>query len=442
MVTGAFPRTAGPRIAVLDGCRTPFTKAGGELASMNALDLSIAVTRELADRAELDAREVGALVMGSAIGYRSVPYLARETAIALGWQRVNAYSAESACATSARTVVNAAYELLTGEAEVAIAGGAESMSNVPVEVKPKLRDTLLAVQRNPAQAMNLMMGLALGDLFPDPPGVKEPYTGKSLGEHAEELVRDWDITRAEADAFAVRSHHNAAAAISDGRLPAEVIPVITNAWTTVKEDSLVRGDTSLDKVAKLPPVFDREYGTVTAANASPLTDGAAAVLLATEGAAERLGMAPKAWIKSWAFTSHDPGTTASGAGRAGTGVLLGPAFSLPLALERAGLSLDDLGLVDIHEAFAGQVLANLAAMASDDFGRRHLGRDGAVGVVDRELLNVNGGSVSLGHPFGATGARLVTQLANEMDRRNVRYGALAICAGGTRGAAIVLERDV
>lgn len=432
MATGGFPRAAGPRIAVLDGYRTPFTKAGGELAGMNALDLSIAVTRELADRAELDPRELGALVMGSAIGYRSVPYLARETAIALGWQRVNAYSAESACASSARTVVNAAYELLTGEADVAIAGGAESMSNVPVEVKPKLRDTLLAVQRNPAQAMNLMMGLALGDLFPDPPGVKEPYTGRSLGEHAEDVVRDWDITREEADAFAVRSHHNAAAAIADGRLPAEVIPVITNDWTTVKEDTLVRGDTSLDKVAKLPPVFDRTYGTVTAANASPLTDGAAAVLLATEDAAARLGRTPKAWIKSWAFTSHDPRT----------GVLLGPAFSLPLALERAGLSLDDLGLIDIHEAFAGQVLANLAALASDDFARRHLGRDGAVGVVDREILNVNGGSVSLGHPFGATGARLVTQLANEMGRRNVRYGALAICAGGTRGAAIVLERDV
>lgn len=432
MTAGTFPRADAPRIAVLDGCRTPFAKAGGELASMNALDLSIAVVRELADRAELDPRELGALVMGSAIGYRSVPYLARETAIALGWQRVNAYSAEAACATSARTVVNAAYELLTGEAEVAIAGGAESMSNAPVEVKPKLRDTLLAAQRNPGQAMALMMGLTLGELFPDPPGVKEPYTGKSLGEHAEELVRDWDITREEADAFAVRSHHNAAAAISDGRLPAEVIPVITNAWTTVKEDTLVRGDTSLDKVAKLPPVFDREYGTVTAANASPLTDGAAAVLLATEGAAERLGATPKAWIKSWAFTSHDPKT----------GVLLGPAFSLPLALERAGLSLDDLGLIDIHEAFAGQVLANLKALASDDFARRHLGRDAAVGVVDRELLNVNGGSVSIGHPFGATGARLVTQLANELIRRDVRYGALAICAGGTRGAAIVLERDV
>lgn len=442
MPVGQFPRSNGPRVAVLDGLRTPFTKAGGELASMNALDLSIAVVRELADRAEIAPREIGALVMGSAVGYPSVPYLARETAIALNWQRTNAYSAESACATSARTVVNAAYELLSGEAQIAIAGGAESMSNVPVEVKPKLRDTLVQAQRNPANMMGLLMGLTLGDLFPNPPGVTEPYTGKSLGEHAEELVRDWDITREESDAFAVASHHRAAAAIDDGRLPAETIPVITNAWTTVKEDSLVRPDTSLERIAKLPPVFDREHGTVTAANASPLTDGASAVLLATEDAAERLGKTPKAWIKSWAFTSHDPNVTASGTGRAGAGVLLGPAFSLPLALERAGLELGDLGLIDIHEAFAGQVLANLKAMADDEFNRAHLGRDGALGVVNRDILNVAGGSVSIGHPFGATGGRLVTQLANEMVRRNVRYGALAICAGGTRGAAIVLERDV
>lgn len=424
-----FSGAATGRVAVLDGCRTPFVKAGGELAGLNALDLSIAAVRELAERSEVP--RIDSLVMGSAVAYPSVPYLARETAIALGWRRTNAYSAESACATSARTVVNAVYELLSGETEVAIAGGAESMSNVPVEVKPRLRDALVRAQKKPADTMSLLMGLALGDLLPNPPGVAEPYTGKTLGEHAEELTQDFDITREESDAFAVESHRRAAAAIAEGRLADEVIPVITTEGV-VKEDGLVRADTSMEQVAALRPVFDRDYGTVTAANASPLTDGASAVLLATERAAERLGKTPKAWIKSWAFTSHDPDV----------GVLLGPAFALPLALDRAGLALDDLGLVDIHEAFAGQVLANLKAMASDDFNRTQLGRDAALGEVDRSILNVNGGSVSLGHPFGATGGRLVTQLANEMVRRDVRYGALAICAGGTRGAAIVLERDV
>jgi acetyl-CoA acyltransferase len=267
-------------------------------------------------------------------------------------------------------------------------------------------------------------------MIPDPPSVAEPYSGRTLGEHAEELVRDFDVTREEADAFAVASHHKAAAAQADGRLAAEIVPVITNDWTTVKEDGLVRGDTSMEAVARLKPVFDPAYGTVTAANASPLTDGASAVLLAAEDACERVGLKPKVWLRSWAFTSHDPKV----------GVLLGPTYALPVALDRAGLTLDDLGLVDLHEAFAGQVVANLKATADDDFARAELGRDRALGTIDPDILNVSGGSISLGHPFGATGTRLVTQLTNEMLRRDVRYGALAICAGGTRGAAIVLEQ--
>jgi acetyl-CoA acyltransferase len=279
--------------------------------------------------------------------------------------------------------------------------------------------------------MGLFMGLTMGDLVPDPPSVAEPYSGKTLGEHAEELVVDFDITRAASDDFAVTSHHRAAAAVDEGRLTPQIMPVITKAWTTVKEDAIIRRDTSRDAVARLKPVFDREHGTVTAANASPLTDGAAALVLATEDACNRLDRAPKAWIRSWAFTSHAPQV----------GVLLGPSFALPLALDRAGLGLADLGLVDLHEAFAGQVLANLAAMESDEFARRHLGRERAIGAIDRATLNVNGGSIAIGHPFGATGARVLMQLAFEMERRDVRYGAVGICAGGTRGAAVVLERD-
>lgn len=422
----------GPRVGIIDGCRTPFTKAGGELASMTALDLSIAVVNEVANRCELRPRDIGALVMGSAVSYPSIPYLARETAIDLGWDRVNAYDAESACATSARTTVNGAYELLSGEADVVVVGGAESMSHVPVEARPPVRDALVAAQKvGPQQAMSLFMGLTMGDLVPDPPSVAEPYSGKTLGEHAEELVVDFDVTRAASDDFAVTSHHRAAAAVDEGRLTPQVMPVITKAWTTVKEDTIIRRDTSREAVARLKPVFDPEHGTVTAANASPLTDGAAALVLATEDACDRSARTPKAWIRSWAFTSHAPEV----------GVLLGPTFALPLALERAGLGLRDLGLVDLHEAFAGQVLANLAAMESDEFARRHLGRERAIGAIDRDTLNVNGGSIAIGHPFGATGARVLMQLAFEMERRDVRYGAVGICAGGSRGAAVVLERD-
>lgn len=419
------------RIAVVDGCRTPFTKVGGPLASRTPLELSITVVREVAERAEVPPDAIGSVVMGSALAYPSIPYLARETAIALGWHRTNAYSAESACATSARTVVNAAYELASGEADIAIAGGVESMSQVPVEAKPALRDALRAVSKAAPEALlGVFLGLQLGDLVPDPPRIAEPYTGKTLGEHAEELVTAFDISREASDAFAVASHHKAAAATDDGRLGSEIVPVVTGSWEVVKEDGLIRPDTSVEAAAGLRPVFDAEHGTVTAANASPLTDGAAAVLLATEDACERYGLEPLAWLRSWAFTSHDPSV----------GVLLGPAFALPLALERAGLEIGDLDLVDLHEAFAGQVLAVLEALGSDDFARTHLHRPEAPGSIDEQRLNVCGGSIALGHPFGATGARIITQLSREMVRRGARYGGVGICAGGTRGAALVLER--
>ena len=427
-----FPLTAtGQRIAVVDGVRTPFTKQGGPLRSMTALDLTTAVVGALADRLELSPQKVGSMVLGSAMGYPSIPYLARETAIRLGWDDVNAYNVETACATSARAVATAAYELMTGEADIAVAGGAESMSNLPQSASLAVRDASAMLARKPEQGYEMLMKLTLGELVPGPPRVAEPYSGLTLGEHAEEIVAEWGVSREWSDEIAVRSHHRAAAAIERGDLPAETIAVQTPDGT-VKEDSIVRPDTSMEAAAKLRPVFKaaEEGGTVTAANASPLTDGASAVVIATEEACEREGLTPKAWIRSWAFTSHAPSK----------GVLLGPSYATPLALDRAGLTMADIGLFDMHEAFAGQVAANLAAMDSDEFARDVLGRDGKQGRPSDEILNVNGGSVAIGHPFGATGTRIVTQLGNEMQRRDVAYGAMAICAGGTRGAAMVLEK--
>ena len=427
-----FPlSTSGQRIAVVDGIRTPFTKQGGALRSMTTLDLSVAVVGELAKRLELSPEVIGSLVLGSAMNNPAVPYLARETAIALGWDAVNAYSAETACATSARTVANAAYELLSGEAEIAIAGGAESMSNLQQLASRKAGAASAMLARKPEQGFEMLMNLTMGDLVPPAPVVAEPYSGLTLGEHAEEIVEEWGVTREWADEIAVRSHHNAARAIDEGRLPAETMAVQTPDGT-VKEDAIVRADTSMEAVAKLRPVFKsaEDGGTVTAANASPLTDGASAVVLATERACETHGLIPKAWIRSWAFTSHAPKK----------GVLLGPTYATPLALERAGLTMADIGLFDMHEAFAGQVAANLAAMDSDEWAQQEMGRESAMGRPSDDILNVNGGSVAIGHPFGATGTRIIIQLMNEMQRRDVRYGALAICAGGTRGASMVLER--
>ncbi|HMG44224.1 MAG TPA: acetyl-CoA C-acyltransferase [Acidimicrobiales bacterium] len=418
------------RVGIIDGCRTPFAKAGGDLSSASVLDLSIHAVREAGLRAGLATGDADLVVMGAATPDGKTPYLARETTIALDWGSTDAYSVETACATGARAIVSAAHQLLLGEAEVAIAGGAESMSHQPVTASDPVAQALRARGKGVSD-VEALLAVSLRDLLPASPTVAEPYTGLSLGEHAEEIVRDWRITREASDELAVTSHHRAAAATSDGRLGAEIEPIVTPGGRRVAADSLIRPDTSTEAVARLAPVFD-PHGTVTAANASSLTDGAAAVVITTDEQAERRGLQPKVWLRSWAFTSHPHKL----------GVLLGPAYALPVALDKAGLGLADLGLIDLHEAFAGQVLANLAAMADDEFARSCLGRDRAIGAIDRSLLNVAGGSVAIGHPFGATGARIALQLANEMVRRDVQYGALAICAGGARGAAMVLERAI
>jgi acetyl-CoA acyltransferase len=253
-----------------------------------------------------------------------------------------------------------------------------------------------------------------------------------MGQSAEKMAKENGITRAEQDEIALRSHKNAAAATQDGRLPAETcgVPVPPRYDVTVRGDNLLRPDTSLDALGALPPVFDRKYGTVTAGNSSPLTDGAAAVLLMSEARAKALGYTPLAYIRSWAVAAVDPGGQ----------LLMGPAIAIPKALERAGLELSDLDLVDMHEAFAAQVASNIQALESDAWAREKLGRASAVGKVDRERLNVCGGSIAIGHPFGATGARITTTLANELARRQGKFGLLSVCAQGGMGFAMVLER--
>jgi acetyl-CoA acyltransferase len=416
------------RIGVVDGVRTPFAKAGAQLSEFSALDLAALAVRGLAERTGVGGDDVDTLVLGSALNYPSIAYLAREVGIRLGWHNTDAYSAESACATSVRTTVNAAQDLLLGGRQVAIAGGAESLSHQPIEVSSPLHSVILHGGPSNESSLASAMQLTIGDLFPPRPGIAEPYSGKSLGEHAEEIVRDWRITREDSDAFAVASHHKAAKAMNQGYLSSSIVEVVTEAGV-VKQDQLVRPDTSIDKVSGLRPVFDPDNGTVTAANASPLTDGASALLLMTEEEIRRRRIQPKAWIRSWALTAHDPRV----------GVLLGPAFALPEALARAGLTADEVDLIDLHEAFAGQVLANLAALRSPEQAMAHR-RQGFEPIdFPESKINVLGGSIAIGHPFGATGARLVMQLADEMLRQGVRYGALAVCAGGSRGAAMVLE---
>jgi acetyl-CoA acyltransferase len=270
------------------------------------------------------------------------------------------------------------------------------------------------------------------DLVPVTPAVAEPSTGETMGQSAEKMAKENGITREAQDRIALMSHERAAEATADGRLTAEIAPWFggRDMDQIVTADNGIRSDTSLEALAELRPVFDRRYGSVTAGNSSPLTDGAAAVLLMAEEKAAALGYEPLAFIRSYAVAAVDPGWQ----------LLMGPVYAVPRALERAGIAWTELGLVEIHEAFAAQVLSNVLAWDSEAWAER-LGLAAPVGRVDWECTNVMGGSIAIGHPFGATGARLVTTLANEMKRRDVQFGLVSICAQGGMGYAVVLERD-
>jgi acetyl-CoA acyltransferase len=262
------------------------------------------------------------------------------------------------------------------------------------------------------------------------PGIRETSTGLTMGESAEIMAKLNGISRRDQDELALRSHERALAATSACKMSREVVPVYRPDGRAVTEDNHIRSDSSMEKLEALRPVFDRRHGTITAGNSSPLTDGAAALLLASGKKAKELDLQPRAWVRSYAYAAVDPGEQ----------LLIAPAYAIPLALERAGLSLSDMDLIEMHEAFAAQVLSTVRALASKTFATEKLNRPAPVGEVDPDRLNVDGGSIALGHPFGATGARVLITLANEMERRGSQFGLASVCAAGGLGCAIVLER--
>lgn len=421
-------------MAILAGCRTPFARAGTLYRDLTAVDLAKACVRELVERTEIDPASVETVAMGQVIPSVKAPNLAREVVLGTGLPAdVPAHTVNRACASANEAIAEVALAIGAGLCEVGIAGGAESVSDAPVLHSRRMARMLAEASRAKSLGGRLraFAGLRPRDLVPDAPAVAEPSTGLTMGQSAEKMARENGIGREEQDRIALRSHQNAAAAMDDGRLPPELCTVrLPPAFDApVTADNLLRRDTSLEALAALPPVFDRRYGTVTAGNASPLTDGAAAVLLMSESRARADGFEPLAFVRSWATAAVDP------AGQ----LLMGPAVAIPLALDRAGLTLADMDLVEMHEAFAAQVASNLQALASREWADR-LGRSAPVGAVDPDRLNVSGGSIALGHPFGATGARLTTTLARALARTNGRYGLLSVCAQGGMGFAMVLER--
>jgi acetyl-CoA acyltransferase len=422
------------RVVVVDGVRTPFVRAYTEFQDLTALDLSRLVTSELMARVGISPEQVDEVIMGTVLPSPHAPNLARETVLAADLPKdIPGFTLGRACASSAQAVISAAEGILRGEYDTVIAGGAESMSNVPVPYSKNVIDALMTLSRAksfPAK-MKALAGINLESLLPQPPAIAESATGKTMGQHAEIMARINGITRQEQDELALASHRNAARAREEGKTREEVMTVYpAPRYKPVSQDSFVRGDTTVEKLGELKPVFDRTYGSLTAGNSSGLTDGAAVVLLMRESKARELGLEPLAAITHWSTTALDPDDQ----------LLLGPALCVPEILDEAGISLEEIDLLDIHEAFAAQVLAVVKSLESPEFAKGYLGRDQAVGKVDRQKLNVNGGSIALGHPFGATGARMVIGMARELQRRQADKALLALCAAGGMGTALLMER--
>ena len=423
----------GDRIAIVDGLRTPFAKQATAYHGIPAVDLGKMVVSELLAQSGIDPKVIDQLVFGQVVQMPEAPNIAREIVLGTGMNvSTDAYSVSRACATSFQAVANVAERILSGTVSVGIAGGADSSSVLPIGVSKRLARTLVDVSkaRTLSQRLSLFSKLRLRDLMPVPPAVAEYSTGLRMGDTAEQMAKSHGITREQQDELAHRSHTLAAQAWEQGYLNSQVMTAqIPPYREALQKDNNIRLNSEIAQYARLRPAFDRKHGTVTAATSTPLTDGAAAVLMMSESRARELGLQPLGYLKSFAFAAIDVWED----------MLLGPAYATPVALDRAGLTFADLDLIDMHEAFAAQTLANIKMLGSEQFAREKLGRSEAVGQIDWDKFNVLGGSLAYGHPFAATGARMITQTLHELRRRGGKYGLTTACAAGGLGAAMILE---
>lgn len=425
----------GDRIAIVSGLRTPFAKQATFFHGVPALDMGKMVVEELVARNDLDASLVEQLVFGQVVQMPSAPNIARE--IVLGTSlpvSTDAYSVSRACATSFQSTANIAEAMLAGNISVGIAGGSDSSSVLPIGVSRKL--ALALVDLNKARSLGarlkILKRLGLKDLLPVPPAIAEYSTGLTMGETAEQMAKSHHISREDQDKLAHRSHTLAHQAWEEGKLDSQVMAAHVPPYKDfLQRDNNIRSDSKEESYAKLRPVFDRKHGSVTAANSTPLTDGAAAVLMMTESRARELGYKPLGFIRSYAFTAIDVWQD----------MLMGPSYATPLALERAGMELADLDLIEMHEAFAAQTLANIKMFASKKFAQENLNRSKPIGEIDMDKFNVLGSSLAYGHPFAATGARMITQTLHELQRRGGGTALTTACAAGGLGSAMILESE-
>ncbi len=442
-------------VVIVEGVRTPFAKSGSKLKDIHPAELGRIAVHELIERANLDVNVVDEVIMGNTGNPSDAVNIARVVALRAGLpQRVSAVSVHRNCASALESIATAHDRIKAGTYDVMIAGGTEVMSQLPLLMSRPFVKAFekLSGARNVPQQLAALGGLLRADFkqvielattgpmasTPHKPriavveGLTDPFVGVNMGQTAELLAKEWNLSREEQDAYALRSHQKAVAAQKSGRLSEEITPVFLppSFKEYLAEDVGPRAEQSLEQLAKMKPFFDRKYGTITVANACPITDGAAAVLMMSRARAKELGYKAIASVRGYAFAGLEPE-------RMG----LGPVYSTPLALKRAGLQFKDIGLIELNEAFAAQVLACVRAFESDKFGREKLGLSGKVGDVNMDIVNVNGGAIALGHPVGATGSRLVLTLMKEMQKRNVQFGLATLCIGGGQGGSVILERE-
>ena len=419
------------RVAVIAGVRTPFLRIATGYSNTPARLLSAHLVAELVERADIDKKLIEKLVFGQVVMSPDAPNIARETVLGANLPvETDAYSVSRACASSYQSAVDIAMNIQAGVIDTGLAGGCDVMSQPPISFNKKMTEAMVRSTYHKGSKLKAFKGIGLKDLIPTQPAIKEPSSELTMGQAAEKMAKENGISREDQDALAHRSHTNAAKAWEEGWFDEQVMSVIMGPdYQPISKDNLVRPGSELSKYAKLKPVFDRASGSVTAANSSPLTDGASAVILMSESKAKALGLTPLGYIKSFAFAAIDPNWQ----------MLMGPSFASPKALDLAGLSLKDIDLIDMHEAFAAQVLSNTQAFASKKFAQERLNRSEAIGEIDFDEFNVSGSSISLGHPFAATGTRQLTQMLYDLKRTGGQHGLITACAAGGLGAAMVLE---
>jgi len=423
------------RIAIIDGIRTPFCKMGTEFNNLSAQELGCIASRELIERAELNSKEIDEVIFGCVGQPAEAANIARVVALMSGVPKEKpSFTVHRNCASGIESAVQAAMKIQLGEGHLYLVGGCESMTNIPMYYPKIMQDIFTEISKAKTLNDRLKAFVKIRPSYLFSPnvgllqGLTDPVCGLNMGQTAEVLVKEFGITREEQDEFSLQSHHKAIAARE--HFKEEIVPVIAQPKykDAVIDDNGPREGQTLEALAKLKPIFDRRSGTVTAGNSSQITDGAVALLVASEKKAKELGYEPLGYIRAYAFAGVEPN-------RMG----IGPAHAIPKVLRKAGMVLKDILAVEINEAFAGQVLACLRALQSESFAKK-FSYEGYTGDIDRDKLNVNGGSIALGHPVGSTGARLILTMLKHMQRNNLNNGLVSLCVGGGQGAAVVLER--